>query len=526
MYAESYRIYVANYYRKSTMNGPSLIFPQTEENHALVENVHPGGWLNPEPAHCYNLVVIGAGTAGLVCAAGSASLGAKVALIESHLLGGDCLNYGCVPSKGIIRSGRAIYEARHGDDFGVTGGDGISIDFAAAMARMRRIRAGLSRHDSARRFRDELGVDVFFGSGSFTGAGTIGVEGKTLCFKRAVICTGARAAPPPFPGFAEAGYLTNETVFSLTELPRSLAVIGSGPIGCELAQTFARLGSRVTIVERGSHILPREDRDAADIVKNAFIRDGVQLALDTKTISASRKGDKKVITAEHGGKVIEIAVDEILVGVGRAPNMEGLGLEAAGIAYDPQQGVKVDELLRTSNLRVFAAGDICFPYKFTHTADALARIVIANALFMGRQKSSALVVPWCTYTDPEVAHVGMYEQEAIDRGIPVATLTVPLADVDRAVLDGESEGFARVHLKKGSDRILGATIVACHAGEMISEVTLAMSSGLGLSAIGRTIHPYPTQAEAIKKLADAYNRTRLTPFVQKILAAWLKWRNG
>ena len=224
--------------------------------------------------------------------------------------------------------------------------------------------------------------------------------------------------------------------------------------------------------------------------------------------------------------MIEIAVDEILVGVGRAPNMEGLGLEAAGITYDPQQGVKVDELLRTSNPRVFAAGDICFPYKFTHTADALARIVIANALFMGRQKSSALVVPWCTYTDPEVAHVGMYEQEAIDRGIPVATLTVPLADVDRAVLDGESEGFARVHLKKGSDRILGATIVARHAGEMISEVTLAMSSGLGLSAIGRTIHPYPTQAEAIKKLADAYNRTRLTPFVQKILAAWLNWRNG
>ena len=508
------------------MDGPSQIFPPTEENRALVENVHTSGWINPEPAPCYNLVVIGAGTAGLVCAAGAASLGAKVGLIERHLLGGDCLNYGCVPSKGIIRSARAVSDARRGVEFGFSCGKRAEADFASAMARMRRIRAGLSPHDSARRFRDELGVDVFFGTGSFTGADTIGVEGKTLRFKRAAICTGARAVPPPFPGIEEAGYLTNETVFSLTELPRLLAVIGSGPIGCELAQTFARLGSQVTIIERGSHILPREDRDAADIVKKAFIRDGVRLALDTKTISVARKGYEKVIAAEHCGKGIEIAVDEILVGVGRAPNMEGLGLEAAGIAFDPRQGVKVDELLRTSNPRVYAAGDICFPYKFTHTADALARIVIANALFMGRQKSPALVVPWCTYTDPEVAHVGMYEQEARDKGIGVTTLSVPLGEVDRAVLDGESEGLARVHLKKGSDRILGATIVARHAGEMISEMTLAMTTGLGLSAIGRTIHPYPTQAEALKKLADAYNRTRLTPFVRKALASWLKLMRG
>jgi pyruvate/2-oxoglutarate dehydrogenase complex dihydrolipoamide dehydrogenase (E3) component len=504
------------------MDLPSHIFPATGENRALLENVHPGDWINPRPASCYNLVVIGAGTAGLVCAAGAASLGAKVALIERHLLGGDCLNYGCVPSKGIIRSSRALYEARRGAEFGFSGGERVEADFASAMARMERIRAALSPHDSARRFRDDLGVDVFFGTGTFTGADTIVVEGKSLRFKRAAICTGARAAPPPFPGIGEAGYLTNETVFSLTSLPRSLAVIGSGPVGCELSQTFARLGSEVTIIERGSHILPREERDAADIVKSAFIRDGVRLALDTKTVSVARKGGKKIISAEHGGKGIEIAADEILVGAGRAPNMDGLGLEAAGIAYDPRQGVKVDDRLRTSNPRVYAAGDICFPYKFTHSADALARIVIANALFLGRQKSSALVVPWCTYTDPEVAHVGLYGQEASDRGIGVTTLTVPLTDVDRAVLDGETEGFARVHLKKGSDRIVGATIVARHAGEMISEMTLAMTSGLGLSAIGRTIHPYPTQAEALKKLADAYNRTRLTPFIRKALSCWLR----
>jgi pyruvate/2-oxoglutarate dehydrogenase complex dihydrolipoamide dehydrogenase (E3) component len=499
-----------------------LILPQTEENRLLEENVHPAGWLNPEPAHCYNLVVIGAGTAGLVCAAGAAGLGAKVALVERHLLGGDCLNYGCVPSKGIIRAARAIYDARHGAEFGISGGEGLVIDFGAAMARMRQIRAAISPHDSARRFRDELGVDVFFGAGCFTGPDIVEVEGKRLRFKRAAVCTGAQAAAPPIPGIEETGYLTNETVFSLTELPNRLVVIGSGPIGCELAQAFARLGSTVTILERGNHILPREDRDAAELLHAAFSRDGVRLCLGTKTVGTALRGAERIVTAEHAGKTFEIACDAILVGVGRAPNVEGLGLEAAGVVCDPQQGVKVDEHLRTSNPRVFAAGDICFPYKFTHTADAMARILIANALFKGRQRTSALVIPWCTYTDPEVAHVGMYEQEAQAKGIEVATFTVPLGEVDRALLDGEADGFARVHINKGTGTILGASIVARHAGEMISELTLAMTAGLGLGAIGRTIHPYPTQAEAVKKLADAYNRTRLTQFVKRVLAGWLK----
>jgi pyruvate/2-oxoglutarate dehydrogenase complex dihydrolipoamide dehydrogenase (E3) component len=471
-------------------------------------------------------VVIGAGTAGLICAAGAAGLGARVALIERHLLGGDCLNYGCVPSKGVIRAARAIHEARNGSGFGISGGEALTIDFGRAMERMRRIRAAISPHDSARRFRDELGVDVFFGMGVFTGPDTVEVAGKRLRFKRAAICTGARAAAPPIPGIEEAGYLTNETVFSLTELPPRLAVIGSGPIGCELAQTFARLGSRVTLLERGSHILPREDPDAAETVQNSLLRDGVLISLGTKTLGAARRGTEKVVSVEQNGELREFAVDEILAGVGRAPNVEGLSLETAGVAYDAQLGVTVDERLRTSNPRIYAAGDICFPWKFTHTADALARILIANALFMGRQKSTALTIPWCTYTDPEVAHVGMYEQDAREKGIEVTTLTVPLADVDRALLDGEAEGFARVHLKKGSDTILGATIVARHAGEMINELSLAITNGLGLSAIGRTIHPYPTQAEAVKKLADAYNRTRLTPFVKKVLGGWLKWQRG
>lgn len=500
------------------------LHPDDTHNRALGENVHPSGWKNPEPAPVYNLVVIGAGTAGLVTAAGAASLGARVALVERHLMGGDCLTVGCVPSKGVIRASRAVHDARHAKAFGVIGTAGISLDFAAAMERMRRIRAAISRHDSAERFSRELGVDLFFGSARFAGPDAIEVEGTRLRFRRAAVCTGARATVPPVPGLMEAGCLTNETVFSLTELPPRLAVIGAGPIGCELAQAFTRMGSRVTVIEAFDRILPREDPDAAAIIQDAMMREGTIVLLGARIASVSRRETGKVLAVEEGGALHEVEVDEILVGAGRTPNVEGLNLEVAGIAWDPVTGVTVDDHLRTTNRRVFAAGDICSPYRFTHAADAMARIVIANALFGGRQKKSALVIPWCTYTDPEVAHVGMYEEQARTKRMEVTTLTVPLAQVDRALLDGEAEGFARVHLKKGTDRILGATIVARHAGEMIGELTLAMTAGLGLGAIGRTIHPYPTQAEAVRKLADAWNRTRLTPFVKKVLDTWLRWR--
>jgi pyruvate/2-oxoglutarate dehydrogenase complex dihydrolipoamide dehydrogenase (E3) component len=502
----------------------SLVLPQDESNETLVNNVHPPDWKNPEPASRYNLVVIGAGTAGLVTAAGAAGLGAKVALIERHLIGGDCLNVGCVPSKGIIRAARAAYDVRAAGDFGVSSGMTPPVDFSKVMGRMRRIRAGISSHDSAARYSKELGVDVFIGQGAFTGADSIDVEGKRLRFKKAAICAGARAAVPPIPGIEEAGYLTNENVFRLTELPQRLAVIGGGPIGCELSQAFARLGSVVTLVENAGHVLSREDADAAEFVRQSLLRDGVKVNCNAKILRVRRQGADKVITVERNGQKEELRSDELLVGIGRTPNVDGLGLETAGIEYDNRLGVKVDELLRTTNPRVYAAGDICFPYKFTHTADALARIVIANALFKARQKTSSLVIPWCTYTDPEIAHVGMYEKDAKDKGFDVLTLTVRLSAVDRALLDGESEGFARVHLKKGSDKILGATIVARHAGEMINELSLAITAGLGLSSIGKTIHPYPTQAEAIKKLADAYNRTRLTPFVKKLFTAWMQWQ--
>ncbi|PKN12975.1 MAG: mercuric reductase [Deltaproteobacteria bacterium HGW-Deltaproteobacteria-4] len=501
------------------------IFPRDAHNQTLVANVHPSEWANPTPSGRYNLVVIGGGTAGLICAAGAAGLGAKVALIERHLLGGDCLNVGCVPSKGVIRASRALFDARNGGDFGVLGGAGLQFDFATAMERMRRLRADISHHDSAKRFRDELGVDVFIGQGSFVSRDCVEVAGQKLFFKKAAICTGARAAAPPIPGLDESGYLTNETVFSLTKLPPRLAVIGAGPIGCELAQSFARFGSQVILIELGPHILGREDSDAAGILHAAFVREGVDLQLGVKILDVEKRGSEKVLRLERNGEEVEVVADEILVGVGRAPNIEGLELEKGGILYD-RTGVKVSDTLQTSNPHVYAAGDICFPYKFTHTADALARILIANALFMGRQKTSALTIPWCTYTDPEIAHVGMYEQDARGKGMEVTTFTVPLADIDRAVLDGEKEGFARVHLRKGTDKILGATIVARHAGEMINEFSLAITSGLGLAAIGKTIHPYPTQAEVIKRLADAHNRTRLTPFVKNLLSRWLTWQRS
>jgi pyruvate/2-oxoglutarate dehydrogenase complex dihydrolipoamide dehydrogenase (E3) component len=504
------------------MNNGPLVQPADEYNLRLVANVRPADWQNPEPPPRYNLVVIGAGTAGLITAAGAAGLGARVALIERHLLGGDCLNVGCVPSKCIIRSSRVIADLRDAAQFGLRIPGSTQVDFPAVMERMRRLRAKISEHDSAMRFRG-LGVDVFLGEGRFSGPNTVEVAGKTLRFRKAVIATGTRPVHPKIDGIAEAGFLTNETVFSLTERPRRLAVIGGGPIGCELAQAFRRLGSEVTLFHNASHILNREDGDAAEILQQSFIRDGIRLILNCKTKRVEKRGGEKLIHIECGDAGETIVVDEILAGAGRVPNMEDLNLEAVGVEYDSREGVKVNDRLQTTNSAIYAAGDICLKYKFTHTADATARIVIQNALFTGRRKASALTIPWCTYTDPEIAHVGMYERDARERGIEVETFLRPLGDVDRAIADGEEEGFVKIHVKKGTDKILGATIVARHAGEMISEITLAVVGGLGLKTLANVIHPYPTQAEGIKQCADLYNRTRLTPSIKNLFSRWLAW---
>jgi pyruvate/2-oxoglutarate dehydrogenase complex dihydrolipoamide dehydrogenase (E3) component len=347
------------------------------------------------------------------------------------------------------------------------------------------------------------------------------VGGQRLRFRRAVIATGGRAAVPPVPGLAESGYLTNETVFNLTELPARLAVIGGGPIGCELAQAFARFGTEVTILDKDAHVLIREDADAAEVVQKAMLRDGVRLELNAKLLEVRREGAVRTLVFESGGTRRELAVDHILVAAGRAPNLEGLGLEAAGVAFTPK-GVEVDDHLRTTNKAVYACGDVASRYQFTHVADAQARIVIQNALFRGRSKASALTIPWCTYTSPEIAHVGMYEKDAKEKGIEVDTLTIPLSANDRALLDGDDEGFLRVHLEKGKDRILGATLVAEHAGEMIGELCLAITHGIGLGKIASVIHPYPTQSEVIKKAADTWRRGKLTPTVKKAFDWWFR----
>ncbi len=522
---------------------PGTILPDDEHNATLVSNVHPPDWTNPEPQSRYHLVVIGAGTAGLVTAAGAAGLGARVALVERHLMGGDCLNVGCVPSKALISAARAWHaaggagrERRAGPDerargavshdsdhsphsMGAPVADGRG-DFARAAERMRALRAAISPNDSVARFTD-LGIDVFLGNGRFSGPNSVEVDGKQLRFKRAVIATGARAQAPPIPGLAQARYLTNETVFELTELPERLGVIGAGPIGCELAQAFARFGSEVTILDNGEHMLPREDPDAAAIVQAALKRDGVRYVSGVNIVGVDSANPAATHVRYEGAHSGNLACDQLLVAVGRRPNTDGMGLDVVGVDTD-RGGIVVDERMRTTNRKIFACGDVASKYQFTHAADAQARIVIQNALFFGRARADKLVMPWCTFTSPEIAHVGMYEHDARAAGVDVDTLTIPMADVDRARLEGHDEGFLRVHTKKGSDKIVGATLVAEHAGDMIGELALAITADIGLSKIAATIHPYPTQGEVVKKAADAWRRTKLTPTVKAIFKNYFK----
>jgi pyruvate/2-oxoglutarate dehydrogenase complex dihydrolipoamide dehydrogenase (E3) component len=497
--------------------------PLDEFNLTLESHVHPRDYRNPTPPDgSYNLVVIGAGTAGLVAAAGAAGLGAKVALIERELMGGDCLNVGCVPSKAIIRAARAAAAVRDAGQFGVNVPEGVEVDFGAAMERMRQLRSSISPHDSVARF-SELGIDVYLGGGKFVDSNTVEVEGAKLKFKKAVIATGARASAPPIGGLDTIPYLTNENLFSLTELPKRIGIIGAGPIGCEMAQSFARFGSDVLLVEAEHGILPREDPDAAKIVLQSMMKDGVKLfCCGKELLLAPADGGKVRMTVESHDNSYDEVVDRLLVAVGRAPNVEGLGLETVDVKFS-KKGVQVDDHLRTTNPNIFAAGDICSRFQFTHAADFMARIVIQNALFKGRKKVSRLVIPWATYTEPEIAHVGLYPSEAKEAGIEIDTYSQPMSGVDRAILEGETEGFVKVHTKKGKDEIIGATVVASNAGDMIGSLSVAMTNDISLGKIANSIHPYPTQAEAIRKAGDLYNRTRLTPRVKSLMGKWLAW---
>lgn len=498
------------------------VLPDDVHNRRLIQETHPSDWRNPTPKGRYNLVVLGAGTAGLTAAGGCAAIGGRVAIIERHLMGGDCLVTGCIPSKGMISAARVASVLYRAKDYGIRVPQGAAVDFPAVMERMRKLRARIAPADSVRNMA-EAGADVYLGEARFTGKDTVEVDGKTLTFARAVIAAGGRAIEPPIPGLKDAGFLTNETLFELTELPKRLVVIGGGPIGCEMSQTFQRLGSRVTQIDQAEHFLPREDADAAAIVRRAFERDGVELIFGAKVTKVERHSAEKLVFVEQGGQTRTIPCDAILIGVGRAPNTEGLDLEAAGVTYD-KRGVQVNDFLQTTNPRIYAAGDIASTYKFTHTASVLGRMAMTNALLWTRQRASRLVVPWCTYTEPEIAHVGLYEHQAKKQGMEVRTLTVGFSDNDRAILDGEEEGFVRVHLKRGSDRILGATIVAAHAGDLLTYFTLAMTLGKGLAALAAPIYPYPTQSEALKKLANTYRAAKFSPKMKSLLSRVLAWK--
>lgn len=494
-----------------------LGLPDNPHDRAMRDHLHPADWQPPVPVDRYNLVVLGGGPAGLIAALGAAGMGGKVALVERDLLGGDCLVAGCVPSKAVLRAAHAAHAVRDAARFGVTAG-AVDVDFAAAMDRMRQIRASIAPHDSASRLK-QAGVDVFLGTARFGGAEVVDVhndagEVTSLRFARAMIATGARAALPPIPGLDTVGAHTNETLFDLTTLPRRLTVVGAGVIGCEMAQAFARLGSQVALIDMADRVLPREEPDASEIVRAQLVLDGVALHLGASVAGFERDGTDRVTLLGDGQR---LAADEVLVALGRRANLD-LDLKMAGVQHT-KHGVTVDDYLRTTNPSVYAAGDVIGQAAFTHAADHHARIVVRNALFFGRARVSKLIIPRVTFTQPEVAAVGLSQADAHAAGL--AAYTVPMGETDRGRTDGERVGYARV-FTDSAGRIHGATIVSEQAGELLAPITLSMTHGLRLGQLASTIHPYPTRSEVLFKVASAFNRTRLTPRARR----WSTWLLG
>ncbi|MFN9804803.1 MAG: FAD-dependent oxidoreductase [Betaproteobacteria bacterium] len=482
----------------------------------------------------FNLVVIGAGAAGLVSSYIAAATRARVALVERHRMGGDCLNTGCVPSKALLRSARLMAQISRADEFGLRDAVGRP-DFAAIMARVRRVIETIEPHDSVERYTG-LGVDCIAGEAKITSPWTVEVQTadgpRTLTTRAIVIAAGARPFVPPIPGLDRAGYLTSDTLWTLTDLPRRLVVLGGGPIGCELSQAFARLGSAVTIVEMLPRLMAREDVDVSEAVQQRFTREGIRVLTGHRArefvIEAGVDGDEKLLIAEHNGQTVRIAFDQVLVAVGRVANTQGYGLETLGIGTTPQKTVQTDDYLQTIYPNITACGDVAGPYQFTHTAAHQAWYAAVNALFGGlrRFKADYRVIPWATFTEPEVARVGINEQEARERGIAHQVTRYGIDDLDRAIADGEAHGFVKVLTAPGSDRILGVTIVGEHAGELIAEFVLAMKHGIGLNRILGTIHVYPTLAEAGKYAAGQWKRGTVTRGQWAVLTAFQAWRRG
>jgi len=476
-----------------------------DDETVFLRRVQPEVWQNPVPKDVYDFVVVGAGPAGIAAAEAAARLGVRVALIERNRLGGNSLNAGSIPSKSIVKSA-GVYAAMHkAEEFGAPMPSEPPLDFAKVMDRMRRIRTRVSEHHSVEKL-SALGIDVFFGTAQFEGHDAIQFGDTRLRFRKALVATGARPRAPEIPGLAEVGYRTSATIFALEELPERLAVIGGGPLGCEMAQAFCRLGSRVTIIQNDPKFLPREERDAAEILSRSMARDGVEIRLNTTVVGARGTNGVKVLQTVNNDVKGDIEADEILLSIGRVPNIEEIGLESAGIAVDAQRGIKVDDFLRTTNPNVYAAGDVCMELKFTNAAQASALIAVRNALSEGQDRQSGLVVPWCTYCDPEIAHVGLHVWEARLQAIPIKSYTVLMHDVDRAITDGSDGGFVKIHIAEGTDRILGATIAASRASELINEMSVIMSAGIGMNDLANVVHTYPAESGAIMLAALAYVR--------------------
>jgi pyruvate/2-oxoglutarate dehydrogenase complex dihydrolipoamide dehydrogenase (E3) component len=468
----------------------------------------------------YNVVVIGGGTAGLVTAAATAALGGRVALVERGRMGGDCLNTGCVPSKALLSSARLVAQIRRASEWGL---DALAprFDLLRVLESMRERRARIAPHDSQERF-ESLGVDVVRAQARFLSPREVQAGERRLRARNFVIATGSRAAIPPIEGLAGAAPYTNETIFDeLRERPERMIVLGGGPIGCELGQAFARLGVKVTLAELARRILEKEDEDAAEAVRRGLEADGVRVLTGARARRVSRAGGRvrmELETADGGLDAVE--GEALLVAAGRVPNTEDLGLEAAGVVHDGK-GIRVDACLRTSQRHIFAAGDVAGGYQFTHVADDHARTIVRNILWpWPPKKVDHAVLPWCTFTSPEVARVGLNEDEARRRGISHDVWTCPFREVDRAIVEREEEGFVKVLTASGGDRILGATVVGERAGDLVHEIVLAMKSGVGLGAVSGTIHAYPTFAEAVRKAADRRQKARLTPLASRVLG-WL-----
>lgn len=460
----------------------------------------PVDYVNPAPRSAYHLVIIGAGPAGLIAAIGAAGVGARVALIEADRMGGDCLNVGCVPSKALLSHLDAAETA----------------DFDAAFAFARQIRSEIAPHDSVARYT-ELGVDVFLGEAQFKSANSVAVGETILHGRRFLIATGARPVLPSIPGLAAADPLTNETLFDLTQQPERLGILGAGVIGCEMAQVFAQLGTEVHLFEMANEVLPLEDPEAGAAVRRSLVDKGVSVHLGCAVEEIVSEGDLHLVRTSEA----QVAVDKILVALGRRPNTDALQLADAGVQVDAQGFVVTDSRLRASNKRIYAAGDCASRAQFTHNADAQARVVVQNALFVPTATIDAHVVPHCVYTAPEVGAVGQSEADLNAAGVDFDVYKVAFSELDRGRVQGDQTGFAKVLTAKGSDRILGACIVGKDAGEQLAGICLLMSNKLGLGAAGKAILSYPTRSEILKRLADAYNRTRMTPLVARIFAFWL-----